>query len=98
MTSHNLFEIQDHLFGDKSGKDSNTNINPTFTSSQKWWYSLILAVLFLIFSSSILYSLTSSISTALGLPVIYVTPGGTTFYGLFIHTLLFFFLVRILMG
>jgi len=95
MTENNLFEIQRFF----SVEDSDIpEKKPTFTSSQKWWYAFVMALLFLIFSSVILYSLTSSISTALGLPVIYASPGGPTFYGLVIHTLLFFFLVRIIMG
>ncbi len=96
MTSEcNFFEIKDHF---SSNKDTDANKSKTFTSSEKWWISLVLALIFLIISSPFVYSLTSSLSSLLNLPPLYVMPGGTTAYGLFWHTIFFFLIVRIIMG
>ena len=86
----NLFEIQDKLL-------RNSNNEGGLTSSQKWWASFVLALLFLIFSSPVAYVIISGISTMFYGPVLFVTPGGQTFIGLLVMTLIYFFIVRMLM-
>lgn len=90
--SCDFFEIRNHFTQDQLNEGS------SFTSAQKWWISLALALVFFIISSPFIYALTNGISIGLGLPPMYVAMGGATAYGLFWHTVIFFLLVRLLMG
>jgi len=64
---------------------------------RKWFYSAISAVVFLIIRAPYTYQLTDRyIAKPLGLS--YLMPGGAvTGLGLIVHTLVFFFAVRLLM-
>lgn len=70
------------------------------TSGQKWWAAIILGVLFALLSSPPAYAITSKISTTLGGMPLYTftdTYPGQTILALFIHTLIFILIVRILL-
>lgn len=70
------------------------------TSGQKWWAAIILGVLFALISSPPAYAITSKISTTLGGMPLYTftdTYPGQTLLALFIHTLIFILIVRILL-
>ena len=70
------------------------------TSGQKWWAAIILGVLFALLSSPPAYAITSAVSTSLGGMPLYTftdTYPGQTLLALFIHTLIFILIVRILL-
>lgn len=70
------------------------------TSGQKWWAAIILGVLFALISSPPAYAITSKITTTLGGMPLYTftdTYPGQTLLALFIHTLIFILIVRILL-
>lgn len=70
------------------------------TSGQKWWAAIILGVLFALISSPPAYAITSKISTTLGGMPLYTftdTYPAQTIVALFIHTLIFILIVRILL-
>lgn len=92
MSQCKFFEIQDCFSSEPKSEDK------SFTSAQKWWISLALALIFLIISSPFIYALTNGLSLVLGLPPMYVAGGGATTYGLFWHFIIFFLLTRLLMG
>ena len=76
----------------KTRMDSNNTLE-TPTSSQKWWASGLMGMLFIIFSSTAMYDLTGGIIRR---PTYY--GDGPTILGLFIHGLLFTLAVRIILG
>ncbi len=66
------------------------------TNSQKWWFSLLVGLLFIIFACSIAYQFTNAISTSLSGPATF-NNGGSTWFGLIIHGILFFLLIRLIL-
>jgi len=82
---------------DPTGRDPTGSdpIDREGTSGQKWLFSLILGLFFLIISSPPAYYITGKIVTSLGGMVI--SSGGPTFPGLLLHTTVFIFLVRLLL-
>jgi len=92
MSQCQFFEIQDCFSSESKSEEK------SFTSAQKWWIALAIALIFLIISSPFIYALTNGLSLVLGLPPMYVTSGGPTSYGLFWHFIIFFLVVRLLMG
>jgi hypothetical protein len=73
------------------------NINQVPTNSEKWWAAITLGVLFALFSSGILYSITNSIISSPGINTWSGDCGGPTVFGLLLHTIIFTIVVRILM-
>lgn len=63
------------------------------TSSQKWWASALIAMIFIILSSSIAYDATSCV---LGRKTYYGS--GATILGLLLHGLLFMLVIRFILG
>jgi protein-S-isoprenylcysteine O-methyltransferase Ste14 len=60
------------------------------TNSEKWWCAIVLGVLFALISSSFVYSITNNVvHTWCG--------GGATILGVFIHTLVYILIVRLLL-
>lgn len=58
------------------------------------WGSILLAIVFFIFSSGFLYWITNRISTTFYGPVLYnYAQGGSTLSGIVVHSILFFGLV-----
>jgi hypothetical protein len=58
------------------------------------WASVLIAILFFILSSNILYWITNRVSTTLYGPTLYnFSRGGSTLAGLLVHSLLFFGIV-----
>jgi len=70
--------------------------NLQLTSSQKWWYSIVLGFIFAIVSSPAAYLLTTKTSVYLGgIPL--STGPGPVLVGLLIHTLIFICVVRLIL-
>ena len=84
-------------FSDKSSdKSCNKSCDKKLTNIEKWLIALFLAILFVIISSPALYGITDGISRVLCLPP--TSKGqGPTLYGLFIHFLIFFLVIRLLL-
>jgi hypothetical protein len=66
------------------------------TNGQKWWLAVIFGLIFFIVASPSFVKLTSKIAKNLLLPKTYLS-GGITFFGLFLHMLIFIFIVRFIL-
>lgn len=66
-----------------------------FTSSDKWYASILAGILFVIVSSSYTYNVTNRVTTSFGLTI--AEYGCPNLAGLFLHTLVFIILLRLLL-
>lgn len=64
------------------------------TSSEKWWCSFILGILFALISSSFVYGITNGIFGMTWTEGV----GGPTIFGLLLHTLVFILIIRLLLA
>lgn len=70
---------------------------PPNLNLEKWWYSLVLGMVFAIISSGSLYRVSSLLTTKLGaLPTMYGS--GPNIGGLLLHSFLFVLIARFLLG
>lgn len=101
IDNNNCLTIQDALLNDSritptgNGNSENRPYCTQPTNGQKWWAAVILGLLFALVSSSVAYSITSSISKPLGFNL--VENLRPNFNGLLIHTLIFIVIVRIIL-
>lgn len=71
--------------------------NNTWSETDKWWIAIFLGLLFAIFASPLLFGLTNIfIGGALSTVPLY-EPLGATIFGLVVHTIIFIFVIRILL-
>lgn len=83
----------------KMGKYDKKSLNNaklfTITSGQKWWMAVIVGFIFFIIASPSFFKLTQKL-TNFFLPIIYCQ-GQITLFGLFVHTLIFIIIIRIIL-
>ena len=70
---------------------------PVVTSCMKWWVAIFLGILFFIFAYGGTYNFTNAVWTSGCLPSYLCRPGCATTLGVFIHAILFMFVVRLLL-
>lgn len=75
---------------------SNNDNTPPLTNGEKWWIALFVAIIFFIFASPVAFAITNELITTAGGPR-FCRAGGVTWIGLFIHTVIVFFVVRLLL-
>lgn len=63
------------------------------TNAEKWWFSLLIGIIYFIFASPALFGITNGITNALCLPST-CNCGGATIFGLFLHTIIVVLIVR----
>ena len=68
----------------------------TPTSGQKWWFAVMIGLLFAIISSPIAYSITNYVTTMLGGKSL-TRPSGVNIIGLTLHTIFFIIILRLIL-
>lgn len=67
------------------------------SNGNKWLFSFLVGVLAFIIFSAPLYRTTNSLFGNIGIGPLYINEGGATVKGLFIHSLVLFLLVRLIL-
>ena len=78
-----------------NGTQSSDDVNNP-TSGQKWWFAVMIGLLFAIVSSPIAYSITNYATTSLGGREL-IQSSGTNITGLVLHTIVFILLLRLIL-
>jgi len=70
---------------------------PTVTSSMKWWLAIFLGFIAFLIFLPIMYNLTNSLWTGLGLPSLLNTFGSPRVVGVLVQAILFALLIRLIL-
>ncbi len=83
----------------QANRSSNVNdiFTTSLTNSQKWLIALAFGILAVLIFSGPVFGLTNSVFTGLGTSPLYISGGGPTGLGLFVHFIVFVLLARLIL-